>query len=1263
MASSGKTPPIASPSPAHDGEAALRGGLGHHGAINDATDDISAVKSAAKEGTCLVQIQLPPHAKLGVTFTDMKSDGTAAVKLNKVLPTSPLRQKIPAEFVGRSTLHSIMIGQGPRFQPKTVNECAHKVYEGQGQARRIELVLVKMKETNSAVQPIRASGEPAAPSKKKSTAAGGVGKIVPRIPAITKRKMRDNTGGDVPPQKKSAKEAASVGQNAHLPPQKKDAVPSTSRTKGEKTSPAESTPIAGRKKNAQCLATASHPNVKVDIRANTCVVKILLSKKAPLGLTLGDNKAAALPMVKEVSPSSLLRGQIPAEFVGNSVIQSVAIQGRRLYPQLGTECARMIKEALALPPHSGWPMKIELSLVKTNGATVITPDGLSRKRKSPSDQKGMQEGKSSAVIEEDAKRARLAADSRGVARDSKKTSDSKAAAKNTTRALSLKSAVENHQTTDTEPAAARLVSPSDDDPKDTAANLAERLEAGSPADSPERKDSERGEEQPKEPGEESTSAEMITMACPHCSEVKRFSPKTAAASFSNHMKACAKKKEAMESSGRAKAAGDAKPPSSILRERFQSLPASEQRKRVQKGMRLKVRFVEEIEGPNKEETKKEVKWYAGVIDKTLNGGKKVQIQYDDGTSETATFPDEDIVVEGLEDSAPETEDTSNANKESNSGTIEKKSNSDDSLVASTIESEAASSVSNVNDEEDSADMDQPSLYSFGAGIKVGDRCFAFVASEWAVGDYPGEQEWSPGEVTAKQGKGFLIELDDEDEYELPAALLVPEDDFRQFQELQSSLQEGGVVLAPRWASETGTGTPQWHPAVIQSRLGSRARPEFKVCFDEDNKEGRTKRWLLFPFRPRDNACRQSIQENDTGASHDPASPSSIPAVKDGSNTAESPQPAVSSSDERGDASDAGSSTSSGESTLAAKPSDVVLSLRDPEYERVLNAMCRKLDKSATDGMDEKALHQTEIDAAKEIWEGFREKCGRFLKRNQYDVRVVYEVDDEEAQTKIRTDIKMRDHRRHKWDTGSSHSSDDTQETDDEPKDAQDDNAQEAGNDASDSEDDQSDPEERYSTSILSNDASDRPEIGEVLASKFNWCLEGVRRSANLRPAIVGLALAVAVVVGGYLCLHSSTRIPSVISEDSINVSDEKSKRSMVAELSALMGEYLERKRAPAFRGAEAEPLLEPEADLWALAQKVDSLRHLLHYLFLSGCAIVVGLLAVIWHNVVQLKRERGALTGVLVELDFFAQNGILDRVVVGNIMAEYSGERGEFYEQ
>ena len=47
MASSGKTPPIASPSPAHDGEAALRGGLGHHGAINDATDEISAVVSIA----------------------------------------------------------------------------------------------------------------------------------------------------------------------------------------------------------------------------------------------------------------------------------------------------------------------------------------------------------------------------------------------------------------------------------------------------------------------------------------------------------------------------------------------------------------------------------------------------------------------------------------------------------------------------------------------------------------------------------------------------------------------------------------------------------------------------------------------------------------------------------------------------------------------------------------------------------------------------------------------------------------------------------------------------------------------------------------------------------------------------------------------------------------------------------------------------------------------------------------------------------------
>ncbi|KAL9186214.1 hypothetical protein ACHAXT_005452 [Thalassiosira profunda] len=41
----------------------------------------------------------------------------------------------------------------------------------------------------------------------------------------------------------------------------------------------------------------------------------------------------------------------------------------------------------------------------------------------------------------------------------------------------------------------------------------------------------------------------IQMTCPHCLEVKRFSPGTAVASFSNHVKACAKKKEEAKEKG------------------------------------------------------------------------------------------------------------------------------------------------------------------------------------------------------------------------------------------------------------------------------------------------------------------------------------------------------------------------------------------------------------------------------------------------------------------------------------------------------------------------------------------------------------------------------------------------------------------------------------------------------------------------------------------------------------------------------------------
>ena len=42
-----------------------------------------------------------------------------------------------------------------------------------------------------------------------------------------------------------------------------------------------------------------------------------------------------------------------------------------------------------------------------------------------------------------------------------------------------------------------------------------------------------------------------------------------------------------------------------------------------------------------------MKWYGGVIVNVANKGKKIKIEYDDGTSEVADFPDRDIIVDDV----------------------------------------------------------------------------------------------------------------------------------------------------------------------------------------------------------------------------------------------------------------------------------------------------------------------------------------------------------------------------------------------------------------------------------------------------------------------------------------------------------------------------------------------------------------------------------------------------------------------------------------
>ena len=59
-----------------------------------------------------------------------------------------------------------------------------------------------------------------------------------------------------------------------------------------------------------------------------------------------------------------------------------------------------------------------------------------------------------------------------------------------------------------------------------------------------------------------------------------------------------------------------------------------QRRKILSGMRVKVRFVNPT-----------LQWYGGVITAVASKGDKVKIKYDDGTKESARFPDKEIIVD------------------------------------------------------------------------------------------------------------------------------------------------------------------------------------------------------------------------------------------------------------------------------------------------------------------------------------------------------------------------------------------------------------------------------------------------------------------------------------------------------------------------------------------------------------------------------------------------------------------------------------------
>jgi hypothetical protein len=72
-----------------------------------------------------------------------------------------------------------------------------------------------------------------------------------------------------------------------------------------------------------------------------------------------------------------------------------------------------------------------------------------------------------------------------------------------------------------------------------------------------------------------------------------------------------------------------------------------QRRKIMRGMRVKVRFVNPT-----------LQWYGGVITAVAPKGDKVKIKYDDGTKESAAFPDREIVIDadGNGEHSPKVED-------------------------------------------------------------------------------------------------------------------------------------------------------------------------------------------------------------------------------------------------------------------------------------------------------------------------------------------------------------------------------------------------------------------------------------------------------------------------------------------------------------------------------------------------------------------------------------------------------------------------------
>jgi len=76
------------------------------------------------------------------------------------------------------------------------------------------------------------------------------------------------------------------------------------------------------------------------------------------------------------------------------------------------------------------------------------------------------------------------------------------------------------------------------------------------------------------------------------------------------------------------------PPTKEVLAWVMGMSQTKQRSEISAGMRVKVRF-----------TKPKLKWYGGTVTDVSSTGSKIRILYDDGTKESATYPDKEIIVD------------------------------------------------------------------------------------------------------------------------------------------------------------------------------------------------------------------------------------------------------------------------------------------------------------------------------------------------------------------------------------------------------------------------------------------------------------------------------------------------------------------------------------------------------------------------------------------------------------------------------------------